>query len=78
MQHFRARSIVAIPPLVPDDDANDTSYDTSVELSFFDTALFVPRNLPGQTEYGLEIDVKPVQPLKLKRRQEDNVAVYSE
>jgi hypothetical protein len=66
-----------MPCLVPDDD-NDTSYDTSVELSFFESSPFVPRaNNSSPAVFRSTPESEPVQPLALKRRQEGNFVASS-
>ncbi|KAJ9107030.1 hypothetical protein QFC19_002899 [Naganishia cerealis] len=59
-----------VPLLIPD-DGNDYSYDTSVELSFFDAAP-IPSHVHvyDAAEFDRSISYVPVRPLELKRRQD--------
>ena len=76
MQQYRITSIEAVPPLVPDDDDNDISYDHSVELSSFESSPFMSRARFNKDAHSAWRDMKPVQPLNLKRRQEDYSAAH--
>ncbi|GHJ84780.1 hypothetical protein NliqN6_1182 [Naganishia liquefaciens] len=76
MQQYRITSIEAVPPLVPDDVDNDISYDHSVELSSFESSPFMSRAHFNKDAHSAWRDMKPVQPLNLKRRQEDYSAAH--
>lgn len=77
MQQLRPFDMEDMPCLVPDDE-NDTSYDTSVELSFFESSPVVPRTYNSPAVCRSTSEAEPVQPLALKRRQEGGSIADSE
>lgn len=75
MSHSQTLNVAEVPWLVPD-DGNDYSYDTSVELSFFEssppTQLQSRRpapNAPGSQRGYSAVGHVPIRPLDLKRRE---------
>lgn len=69
-QHQQRLLMEDVPLLIPDDD-NDYSFDSSVELSFFDTSSILPStSVYNRSQVERPFTFAPVRPLELKRRKE--------
>ncbi|KAJ9104460.1 hypothetical protein QFC21_001955 [Naganishia friedmannii] len=76
-QHQQRLFMEDVPLLIPDDD-NDYSFDSSVELSFFDTPSISLANVQAhEAEIERPFRFAPVRPLELKRRQEQYYATLN-